>query len=115
LTLASQCLQDHLAKDLVVIEVGPQTVIADHFLIATATSGTHLAALADALSEQLKGFVHHQEGDRHSSWILLDCGDVVIHLFLEEARSFYALERLWGDLAMWKVEDTSAEAVKTLP
>ncbi len=101
LNRAIRCLQDHQAQDPVVIEVGPKTVIADHFLIATARSGTHLSALAEALGAALKDDLHHQEGDRHSSWVLLDCRDLIIHLFLPEARAFYALERLWGDVASW--------------
>ena len=108
-------MKDHRATDLVVIEVGPQTVIADHFLIGTASSGIHLAALADALNEALKGSVHHQEGDRASSWILLDCGDLIIHLFLAEARGFYALERLWGDLVMWKIDAGTSAAADAAP
>lgn len=101
LNRAISCLKEHQAEDLLVIEVGPQTVIADHFLIATARSSTHLVALAEAVAVALKGELHHQEGDRHSSWVLMDCRDLIIHLFLPEARGFYALERLWGDVAIW--------------
>lgn len=79
------------------IDVSKHTVIADAFVIATATSRTHLDALTDALREGLDDAIHHVEGAGRSSWVLIDCRDVIVHLFLAESRAFYGLERLWGD------------------
>lgn len=83
--------------DIVVIDVSEHTVIADAFVIATATSRSHLESLTDALTEDLDDAVHHVEGARRSNWVLVDCRDVIVHLFLDETRAFYGLERLWGD------------------
>lgn len=79
------------------LNVSDHTVVADFFVIATATNRTHLEALAESLKHGLNEAVHHQEGTAKSNWILVDCRDVIVHLFMPEARLFYALERLWGD------------------
>ena len=71
----------------------------DYFLIVTATSRTHALTIADHIEKELvlggKPFLG-REGDQEGQWILLDFGTVVIHVFRDEAREFYALERLWG-------------------
>lgn len=90
-------LEEHKARDIVVIDVSKHTVVADDFVIATATSRTHMDALTDALKERLDDAIHHVEGSGRSNWVLIDCRDVIVHLFLAEARAFYGLERLWGD------------------
>ena len=73
--------------------------VCDYFVIATGTSTTHVRALSDSVIAKLKEKgqpLRHGEGEREASWILLDFGDVVCHLFLEERRAFYALEKLWA-------------------
>ena len=74
--------------------------VCDWFVIAGATSTTHARAVTDNIVKTLKAKHQrpwHIEGEREASWILLDYGDVVAHIFLEETRAFYDLERLWGD------------------
>lgn len=74
--------------------------VCDWFVIASGTSTTHVRAIADNIVKKLKikrQNPWHLEGRREASWILLDYGDVVCHIFLEETRSFYDLEKLWSD------------------
>ena len=92
-------LEDKKAKDIDVIEVSNKTILADFFVIATGTSTTHVKALADEVEYLLKEkdnrLVDHVEGFESSRWILLDYGDVVVHVFHSEERDFYSLEKLW--------------------
>ena len=72
--------------------------VCDYFVIASGTSTTHVRALSDNIIRELKlkgQSLRHIEGEREASWILLDFGDVVCHLFLEDTRAFYDLEGLW--------------------
>ena len=86
--------------DIKVIKIKDISAIADYFVIATGTSSTHVKALADEVEAQLDEAgisVSHVEGYRSNSWILLDYVDVVVHVFSDEAREYYDLERLWQD------------------
>lgn len=72
----------------------------DYFVIATGTSATHIRAVADGIQESLKKLgvrQHHIEGYREAVWVVVDYGSVVVHVFEENARQFYDLERLWAD------------------
>ena len=74
--------------------------VCDYFVIASGTSTTQVRAIADNIARQLKEKgerVRHMEGVREALWILIDCSDVVCHVFLEQTRRFYDLERLWAD------------------
>ncbi len=97
----AKILDDRKANDVKALKIADLTVIADYFVIATGGSTTHVRALADELEFKLKNedgvAPLSVEGYDSSSWILLDYGSVVVHVFLEDARGFYALERLWGD------------------
>ena len=88
------------ALDLKIIGIRDISILADYFVLATGTSGTQVKALADEVEYQLdqEGVkASHVEGYRSNSWILLDYGSVVIHIFTEESRTFYDLDRLWVD------------------
>lgn len=88
------------AHDIKLLHTTDVTVLADYFVICTATSTTQIKALADAVEMALEEMGEqkiHREGYRSGSWVLLDFGCVVVHLFMEEARQFYSLERLWAD------------------
>ena len=88
------------AHNIKLLRTSDVTVLADYFVICTATSTTQIKTLADATEaalEELGENKIHREGYRSGSWVLLDFGCVVIHLFMEEARQFYNLERLWAD------------------
>ena len=82
--------------------------VCDYFVIASGTSTTHVRALSDNITRELKAkgqSLWHIEGEREASWILLDFGDVVCHLFLEETRAFYNLEELWGEAPQERFEE----------
>ena len=87
-------------EDLVILDLQPLEHFADRFIIAGAQSRVHLRAIADEVWKVLKekaGRQAYLEGCDSSSWILFECGGVVLHLFSGETREFYALERLWAD------------------
>lgn len=96
---AKTALEDKKGMDVRVLPVGEQTALADYFVIATATSNTHVHALADEVEFQLRQKLNvspnHIEGYHNNIWELMDYGSVVIHIFTSEGRSFYDLERLW--------------------
>lgn len=93
-------LSDKKAVDIRIIDIRDVTVVADYFLIATANNAPQLSALMDAVDETIhKSGVHSKniEGNQHSSWVLMDYGDIIVHLFTSEDRLFYDLERIWQD------------------
>ena len=97
---AARAALDKRAGDLVVLDVQRVSSVTDFFLICSGKSTTHLQTIADAIRGELKGEgvqLLHAEGVAESGWILLDYGDVLMHVFLEDTRADYALERLWGD------------------
>ena len=98
-------LEDKKGRELRVLEVTELTVLADYFLICTATSSIHAKTLGDACEMLMKDrgvLPHHVEADKNRQWILLDFGCVVVHVFMEEQRKFYGLERLWADAKPWR-------------
>lgn len=97
---AVRALDSKKALDIKVIGIRDLSILADYFVIATGTSSTHVKALADELEMRLKeegASPDHIEGYRSNSWILLDYGEVIIHVFTRESREFYDLDRLWQD------------------
>ncbi|MBI2527130.1 MAG: ribosome silencing factor [Candidatus Rokubacteria bacterium] len=105
--LAAHAALEKKAVDLVVLDLQGLSGIADFFLVCSAQSGTQLDTMADAIQGALKGAgvrARHREGTAQSGWLLLDYGDVVVHLFTDGPRQFYALERLWGDAPVLSVE-----------
>ena len=100
--VAVKALDSKKGKDIRVLYTGDQTTLADYFIICNGTSNTQVKALADAVDEAMSqnGQEPHQvEGHRGGQWTLLDYSSVVVHVFTEEAREFYSLERLWSDAA----------------
>ncbi len=97
---AARAALDKKALDLVVLDVRRISGIADYFLLCSGRSTTHIQAIADAIRDELKAEgvrPRHVEGMPESGWILLDYGNILVHIFLEDTRAYYALERLWGD------------------
>jgi ribosome-associated protein len=89
---------DHKAYDLVVLETGRISSIADYFVICSGRSDTQVQAIADAIDGTLRDRGERAlsiEGMQHGQWVLMDYGDVVIHIFYVPVREFYDLERLW--------------------
>ena len=100
--LLAKALDGKKGEEIKVLKTEGLTTLADYFVICTATSTTQIKALADVCEKALKDAgepPHHVEGHRGGTWILLDFSSVVVHIFNEEAREFYDLERLWSDAA----------------
>ena len=98
--IAVMALEDKKAEDIRVINIETVSVIADYFIIATGTNANQIKAMADEVEEKLgrAGFMLKQkEGYEHANWVLLDFGDVIVHIFDKENRFFYDLERIWRD------------------
>jgi ribosome-associated protein len=87
---------DRKAAAVLVFNLTDLTTMADYFVLSTASSDRQARAIADSIVEKI-GSPLSVEGLQTATWILMDYGDVVFHIFQEEARRFYALERLWGD------------------
>ena len=97
---AAKALDSKKALDLKILRITELSVIADYFVIATGTSNTQVKALADEVEFRLKeqGVAPgHRAGYHSNSWVLLDYGSVVVHVFTPESRNFYDLDRLWKD------------------
>ncbi len=110
--VAVNALNDKKATNISAIKVGTLTVIADYFIIATASSSTHVRALADAVEEKLSaaGFEpDHVEG-KATGWILLDYLGVVIHIFTRDTRDYYNLDRMWDDGTKLNLDDILTSA-----
>lgn len=98
------------ADDVVVIDLAGKTSIADFMVVASGASKRHIAAMSDHVLEKVKEMGATSvgvEGTGHCDWVLIDIGDVLVHLFRPEIREFYALERLWGAPSL--ISDQSAE------
>ena len=96
----AKALDSKKGMEIKVLKTEELTTLADYFVICTASSTTQIKALADVCEKTLKDAgepPHHVEGHRGGTWILLDFSSVVVHIFNEEAREFYDLERLWSD------------------
>ena len=105
--VAAAAAIDKKAIDLAVLDLQALSSIADFFLICSARSTTQADTIAEAVRIALRAEgvrPRHTEGSAGSGWLLLDYGDVVVHVFLEATRGFYALERLWSDAPLVSVE-----------
>ena len=93
-------IEDKKGKNIEVIDIAEVSTLADYFIICSGTSTTHIRTIADELDFKMgeAGWnLIHKEGYESARWILLDFGEIVVHIFHEEDRSFYNLERLWSD------------------
>ena len=100
LRIAVNAADDKKASDLVILDISKITSFANYFLLCTGDSSRQMQAIADEVEKQLKASgirPSHVEGYQNSEWILLDCMDLVVHIFSKNARAFYDLERLWRD------------------
>ena len=97
LDLVVQTLEDGKAEDIVTIDLAGKTTIADHMVIASGRSTRQVLALTEHLEEVLSRRVRISiEGKTQGDWVLIDAGDVIVHLFRPEIRSYYNLEKMWG-------------------
>ena len=98
--IAAKALDSKKGIDLRLIEISDISTLADYFLICTASSSTHVKTLCDAVEEAMDNAgepMLSREGHRSGTWVLMDFGCVVVHVFTQETRAFYNLERLWQD------------------
>lgn len=99
MSIAANALNGKKALQLNVLKISELTVLTEYFVLATATSATHVRALADEVEEKLaeQGVrPNHIEG-RSTGWIVMDFGSVIVHIFNREQRAFYDLDRMWAD------------------
>ena len=98
--IAYGALEEKKGEDVVVIDISEVSVIGDYFIIANGTSENQVRALVDNVEEKMgkAGYtLKHQEGNGSGGWILMDYGDVLVHVFDKENRAFYNLARIWSD------------------
>lgn len=98
--LAVQALEDKKGEDIRVIDIHGVSVLADYFIIASGSNASQVQAMADNVAEELYKAGHEQkhiEGYNTANWILMDYGDIIVHVFSQEDRLFYDLERIWRD------------------
>lgn len=117
--LAAACARialDAKAEDLVVLDVRGLASFTDYFVIMSGRSTRHVQGLAEAMEGELRAKrvnSKHSEGLREGLWVLLDFGDVIVHIFYHESRGFYDLEGLWHDAPKINVDDLLAQADST--
>ena len=110
--LALEALEDKKAMDVRILDITHVSTLADYFMIASGSNQNQVQAMVDNVEEMLTkaGYEPKQiEGTRNSSWILMDYGDLIIHVFDEENRLFYDLERIWRDGKVLEMEEFLAE------
>jgi len=98
--LAAEAADGKKAYDLQVLDLAGLTGIADYFVICSASNITQVGAISDGIGHALAASgvrPSHIEGGAEATWLLMDYGDVVVHIFDEQARAYYSLDRLWGD------------------
>ena len=108
----TKALDAKKGKDIRLLRIAEVSSLADYFLICTGTSNTHVKTLCDYAEytlEQLGEPLLGREGHRGNAWELLDYGSIVVHVFTEEAREFYSLERLWADAEQVDISDIIIE------
>jgi len=94
----SEWLDDAKAEDVLIIELAGKTSVADYMVVASGRSDRHVGAIAEQLQRNLKDLGHgrvHMEGKENCDWVLLDTGDIIVHIFRPEVRDFYNLEKMW--------------------
>lgn len=105
--LIAQAASDKKARDIAILDMTNLSPVTDFFVVASAGSVTQAQAIADNIEEKLAEAgvkLLRKEGFRESRWILLDYGTAVAHIFVQEDREFYNLERLWGDAKVRRIE-----------
>lgn len=117
--IAARTAEDNRGRDIVILDMRELTPLFDYFVIASGTSRRQLHAMSEEIDDALeKGQGDKRlgiEGYRESRWIVLDYGDIVIHLFEPETRSYYALEQLWGEAVRIPFESHSEAASESQP
>lgn len=114
--LAAQAAEESKARDVMVMDMRDLTVVTDYFVLASGRTPIQVRAIADRIGEEAArqgARLLHREGYERGRWVLLDYGDVVVHVMCQEERRFYALERLWGDAPVVYAAPSPALAVES--
>lgn len=104
---AFMALDEKKAENIVILNIGEVSVIADYFIIANGNNPSQIAAMIDEVQKKLAELGHTPvsiEGIRNTSWVLMDYGDLIVHVFSKEDREFYDLERIWADCAQVDID-----------
>lgn len=104
--IAYKALDDKFGQDIVVLDISNVSVMSDYFIIATGKNPSQIKAMADEAIERLHKAgqcARHTEGYGTAQWILLDFNDIIVHIFDEDNRAFYNLERVWSDATVIKI------------
>ena len=115
---AAQAAADKLASDILLLDVSEQLVITDVFLLASAPNDRQVRAIVDDIEDQLRELgckPLRREGEKEGRWVLLDFGEIVVHVQHQEERVFYALERLWKDCPTIPFVDADRERAAGRP
>ena len=97
--VAAEAASDKKASDVLLLDIREVTAFADYFVICSGSNRRQLQAIADAIDEQLSAqgaHLFHREGDSDTGWLLLDFGDIIVHILGSKEREYYDLERLWN-------------------
>jgi ribosome-associated protein len=108
--VAYKALDEKMGIDIKVIDIKNVSIIADYFIIASASNSSQIQALCDNVEEELSKIgmtVTHKEGNQ-TGWVLMDFNDIIVHVFTEEDRNFYNLERIWRDGKLIDVEELNS-------
>lgn len=108
--LVCRAADEFKAHDIKVMDVRGQTIVADFFVVCSGTSTTHISSISEGVQDRLREWAQaraKREGGAQSFWMILDYGDVILHVFDEGTREFYDLERLWADarISTWPSAD----------
>lgn len=110
--IIKNALEDKKASDIEVLNVSEQTSLGDYFVVASCQSTVQVRACVDEVEEKMQDagiVVLHKEGYQGGSWILMDYGDVIVHVMQQETREFYDIERLWDNAGTARKEQTESE------
>ena len=105
----AKAFEDKIGLDICILRVEELTTLADYFVIVTGQSNTQVRALTDAAEDKIKELglpMPRREGRGGESWVLLDAGPVITHVFTREAREYYQLEKLWADAESVNIDDS---------
>ena len=106
--LCAQAADNKKAFDILILDLRELTYFTDYFVICSGSNITQVGAIADGIGQALAEVgirPSHVEGEAEASWVLMDYGDIVVHIFDEQTRAYYCLEKLWGDAKTTLIED----------
>ncbi len=95
--LTARVAEENKAEDVIILGLEGKSIISDYLVLCSGRNTKQVQAIADHIQEAISEPLNHREGGNKANWVLLDYGKIIVHVFREEERHFYNLERLWGD------------------